>query len=69
MNAGRWILILAAAFAAITLITITWNPEHGQRLAQMQREVAFTGQARETAMIAFFLIVGGFVAYLIWTRK
>jgi hypothetical protein len=69
MNAGRWILVLAAAFAVITMIVITWDPQQGERIARMQREVAFTGQARDTAMIVFFVLIGGFVAYLIYTRK
>jgi amino acid transporter len=66
---GRIILILAAIFMVLTAIVITWDPQHGERLAQAQRDIAFRGEARDIAMLVFALGIGGFVVYLLMTRK
>jgi hypothetical protein len=66
---GRIILILAAVMAVLTLIVVTWDPQQGERLAQAQRDIAFRGEARDIAMLVFALGVGGFIVYLMMTRK
>jgi hypothetical protein len=61
-------LVLLVAFAVVTIIAMQ-DPNQAARLDQMRRDVAFTGEAREIAMIVFFLGVGGFVAYLLFSRR
>jgi nitric oxide reductase large subunit len=62
------LLLLMGAFAVISIIVLQ-DPEQSRRLAEAQRSIAFTGESRDMAMMGFFLLVGGFVAYLLFTRK
>lgn len=69
MNRMTIIFLVLLTIFAIVSFFVFQDPERAARLDQMRREVAFQGQAREIAMIVFFLGIGGFVAYLLFTRR
>jgi len=69
MSRTGWIILILCAALAVIGVYVTMDPQQAQRLEQMRRDIAFTGQAREIAMLVFFLGVGGFVAYLLFTRR
>jgi uncharacterized membrane protein len=69
MNRTNVILLILLAVAAVVSIVALQDPQRAEGLARMQREIAFQGSARDTAMIVFFLGVGGFIAYLLFTRR
>jgi nitrate/nitrite transporter NarK len=69
MNRTTIILLVLLTISAIVGFFVLQDPQRADRIAQMQREVAFQGQAREIAMLVFFVVVGGFVAYLLFTRR
>jgi len=69
MNRTTIIFLVLLAISAVVSIIVFQDPERAGRLDQMRREVAFQGEAREIAMIVFFLGIGGFVAYLLFSRR
>jgi hypothetical protein len=68
MRTSYWILGLVTLTAVIGLYMGS-DPEQAARLQEMSRNAAFTGQARETALIVLALGLGGFIAYLALTRR
>lgn len=63
-----WILILATLAVVIGLF-MGRDPEHAQRLSDMYRGVAFTGETRELVITLLALGIGAFVVYLTVTRR
>jgi hypothetical protein len=45
------------------------DPGQSERLSQMYRDAAFTGEAREYALFALAIGIGGFILYLTMTRR
>ena len=62
-------LILVALLTVISLYMFSFNPEQAGRLAEAHRDAAFSGQARDLALMALVLGIGGFIAYLTFTRR
>ncbi|SCX95434.1 hypothetical protein [Microvirga guangxiensis] len=63
-----WILILATLAIVIALF-MGRDPEHAQKLSEMYRDAAFTGEAREMVLMLLALGIGGFIVYLTMTRR
>ena len=63
------IFIILAAIFVVLLAILTQDPGQSERLAEMRRSIAFQGEAREFAMLAILVAVGGFAAYLFLTRR
>lgn len=67
---GRFpIFVVLAAIVMIVGIFVYQDPEQAQRLIDMRRNVAFQGETRDIAMGAVTLLIGGFVVYLLVTRR
>lgn len=62
-------LILVALATVISLYMVSFNPEQAGRIAEADRNAAFSGQARDLALMALVLGIGGFIAYLTFTRR
>ncbi|MBL0965960.1 MAG: hypothetical protein IBJ05_03850 [Blastomonas sp.] len=69
MGTRNIILILLAISVVVGMIVTIGNPEQAGRLAQMRRDVAFTGETRETVLLLLALGLGGFIGYLALTRR
>jgi uncharacterized protein YggE len=63
------ILGLATLTAVIGLYMTTSNPEQAGELARVQREIAFSGEGREAALLALGLGLAAFIGYLTLTRR
>lgn len=62
-------LILITLLTVISLYMFNFNPEQAARIAEADRNAAFSGQARDLALMALVLGIGGFIAYLTFTRR
>ncbi len=47
----------------------TSNPEQAGELARVQREIAFSGEGREAALLALGVGLAAFIGYLTLTRR
>lgn len=68
MRRTQWILILATLSIVIGLF-MTRDPERAERLSEMYRSVALTGETREMVIMLLALGIGAFVVYLTMTRR
>lgn len=68
MRPGFLILILAALTTIVGLF-MTADPQQSERLSQMYQDVALTGEIREYTLLVIAVAVGGFIAYLTFTRR
>jgi len=68
MRPGYWILILLTLSIVIGLF-MSRDPEHAQRMSQMYRDAAFTGETRDMVLMLLALGIGGFIVYLTMTRR
>ncbi len=64
-------IILLGLIMVIALVGIfmSFSPEHSERLAEMHRNVGFKGEARDTVLLLLALGLGGFIGYLVITRR
>lgn len=63
-----WILILATLSIVLTII-VSRDPERGEQLSQMYRNVTLTGETREMVITMLALGIGAFIVYLTMTRR
>jgi hypothetical protein len=68
MRPNTLILILVAISAVVGIYLMS-DPQQSERLSQMYRDAAFTGEAREYVLFALAIGVGGFILYLTMTRR
>ncbi len=68
MRPSYWILILLTLSIVIGLF-LSRDPEHAQRMSQMYRDAAFTGETREMVLMLLALGIGAFIVYLTMTRR
>ncbi|HZH53321.1 MAG TPA: hypothetical protein VEZ16_15750 [Microvirga sp.] len=68
MRPGYWILILLTLSIVIGLF-MSRDPEHAQRMSQMYRDAALTGETRDMVLMLLALGIGGFIVYLTMTRR
>ena len=63
-------LILGLVVLSVVIgIAVSADPERAGQLSQMYRDAAFTGEARNTVLLAIAVGLGGFIAYLAITRR
>jgi lipopolysaccharide export system protein LptC len=65
----NYLIIGLLAISAVLGIYMSGNPEHAQRLAEMRRSAAFTGETRDMVLLLAAIGIGGFIAYLTMTRR
>ncbi len=68
MRPTSWILILATLSIVIGLI-MSRDPERAERLSQMYRDAALTGETRQMVLMLLAIVIGGFIVYLTMTRR
>jgi hypothetical protein len=68
MRPGYWILALLTLSAVIGLV-MSGDPERAERMSQMYRDAAFTGEARQMVIMGLAVAIGSFIVYLAMTRR
>ena len=68
MRPTYWIIGLATLSIVIGMF-VSRDPERAERLSQMYRDAALTGEARQMAIMGLALAIGAFVVYLTMTRR
>lgn len=68
MRPNSVILILLVLMVVLGFF-LSRDPEHAQRMSQMYRDAAFTGETREMVLMLLALGIGAFVIYLTVTRR
>jgi UPF0716 family protein affecting phage T7 exclusion len=68
MRPTYWILGLATLSVVIGLF-MSRDPERAERLSQMYRDAALTGETRQMVLVGLAVAIGGFIVYLAMTRR
>ncbi|MFL4991889.1 MAG: hypothetical protein ACJ8CF_15435 [Microvirga sp.] len=68
MRPTYWILGLATLSVVIGLF-MSRDPERAERLSQMYRDAALTGETRQMVLMGLAIAIGGFIVYLTMTRR
>jgi UPF0716 family protein affecting phage T7 exclusion len=68
MRPGYLILILVTLSAVIGLF-MSRDPERAERLSQMYRDAAFSGESRQIVLALLAVGIGAFIVYLTVTRR
>lgn len=68
MRPTYWIIGLATLSIVIGMF-MSRDPERAERLSQMYRDAALTGEARQLAIMGLAVAIGAFVVYLTMTRR
>jgi UPF0716 family protein affecting phage T7 exclusion len=68
MRPGYLILFLVTLSAVIGLF-MSRDPERAERLSQMYRDAAFSGESRQIVLALLAVGIGAFVVYLTVTRR
>jgi UPF0716 family protein affecting phage T7 exclusion len=68
MRPTYWILGLATLSVVIGLF-MSRDPERAERLNQMYRDAALTGETRQMVLMGLAIAIGGFIVYLAMTRR
>jgi UPF0716 family protein affecting phage T7 exclusion len=68
MRLTYWILGLATLSIVIGLF-MSRDPERAERLSQMYRDAALTGETRQMVLMGLAIAIGGFIVYLTMTRR
>lgn len=68
MRPSYWILGLLTLSIVVGLF-MSRDPERAERLSQMYRDAAFTGEARQMVLMLLAVVIGGFIVYLTMTRR
>jgi lipopolysaccharide export system protein LptC len=66
---SRWIILGLITLAVVISLWLSADPEQAERLAQMRRDVAFTGESRDLVLLLLAFGIGGFIVYLTMTRR
>jgi hypothetical protein len=68
MRPSYLILGLVTLSAVIGLI-MSRDPERAERMSQMYRDAAFSGETRQIVLALLAVGIGGFIVYLTMTRR
>jgi UPF0716 family protein affecting phage T7 exclusion len=68
MRPTYWILGLVTLSIVIGLF-MSRDPERAERLSQMYRDAALTGETRQMVLMGLAIAIGGFIVYLTMTRR
>jgi hypothetical protein len=64
-----YLILGLLVLSAVIGIYMSGDPGHSERMAQMRRDAAFTGETRDMVLLLLALGVGGFIAYLTISRR
>jgi hypothetical protein len=64
-----YIILILLVLSAVIGIYMSGDPGYSERMTQMRRDAAFSGEARDMVLLVLALGIGGFVAYLTMTRR
>ena len=65
----RWIILGLITLAVVVSLFLSADPEQAGRIAQMRRDVAFTGESRDLVLLLLAFGIGGFILYLTISRR
>jgi hypothetical protein len=65
----QWLILGLVTLGVVISLFLGADPEHAERLAEMRRGVAFTGESREIVLLVLAVGIGGFIAYLTMSRR
>jgi hypothetical protein len=65
----RFLILGLLVLIAVVGLFMTTDPQHAERMAQMDREARFTGETRDMVLLLMAIGLGGFIAYLTITRR
>jgi len=68
MRPSYLILGLLVLIAVVSFF-VSSDPQQAERLSQMYRDAAFTGETRDMVLLGAAIVIGGFIAYLTLTRR
>ena len=68
MRLNYLIICLVTVFAVIGLV-MSRDPERAERMSQMYRDAAFSGESRQIVLALLALGIGAFIVYLTMTRR
>jgi hypothetical protein len=68
MRVTLWLLGLVAVTTVVGLL-LSNDPERSERMSQMYRDAAFTGETRQMVIMGLAVAIGAFVVYLTMTRR
>jgi UPF0716 family protein affecting phage T7 exclusion len=68
MRPGYLILFLVTLSAVIGLF-MSRDPERAERMSQMYRDAAFSGESRQIVLALLAVGIGAFIVYLTVTRR
>ena len=64
-----FVILGLLVLSAIVGIYVSSDPQRSEALSQMYRNAAFTGEARQTALLFLAVLIGGFIVYLTMSRR
>lgn len=64
-----YIILTLLVVIAVVSIYMSGDPGHSERMAQVHRDAAFTGETRDMVLLLLALGIGGFIVYLTMTRR
>jgi hypothetical protein len=64
-----YLILALVALATVLGIVMSGDPGFSERRSEMWRNVAFSGEARQTVLLLAAIGIGGFIAYLTMTRR
>jgi hypothetical protein len=65
----NYLILGLLVLTAVVGIWMSSDPQQAERLSQMYRDAAFTGETRELVLILAAVGIGGFIIYLTMTRR
>ncbi|MGO4704475.1 hypothetical protein AB4072_01705 [Microvirga sp. 2MCAF38] len=65
----NYLIIGLVTLLVVIGLYMSSDPQQSERLSQMYRDAALTGQARDIALILLAVGIGGFILYLTITRR
>jgi lipopolysaccharide export system protein LptC len=65
----NYLILFLLVLAFVLGLYMSGDPEQAQRLDQMRRDAAFTGDTRDMVLLLAAVGIGGFIAYLTLTRR
>ncbi|MBF9232107.1 hypothetical protein [Microvirga alba] len=65
----NYLIIGLITLTAVIGLFMTRDPERAERLSQMYRDAAFSGETRQIVLFALAIGIGGFIVYLTMTRR
>ena len=64
-----YLILGLVALVAVLSMFMGSDPEQAEKLDQMRRDAAVTGETRDVVLLLLALGIGGFVGYLALTRR